>query len=275
MADSQSAAKAVTVDEVLASIQTLSTGASSKLRMWRRPDWQAIFAAIEEKADSFVEALIASTIGADEKVSETVTKSSAIIDVIKGRREKLALTSSTTDQIVGICKQILAFGAAGLALSVGFSDKIHNFSVPVQKIIVLTGILYVELVLLSLIVLVWYLLQAHFRYPFLYFEKIGNAWPFFYYASISREVNRSPVQGKRERLRAGAFYAEDFIRFSERCLSETPKQRLRTELQQYFLLISYQGYVQQFALRLANLFLYGLVGSAVSTLLIGLWSSVR
>lgn len=275
MPDSESTAKIATVDEVLGDIQALSANASSKLSMWRRPDWRTVFSTIEGKADSYVETLIASAVGADEKVSETATKSSALIDVIKGRREKLALTSSTTDQIVGICKQILAFGAAGLALSVGFSDKIHTFSVPIQKAIVLTGILYVELVVLSLVVLMWYLLQAHFRYPFLYFQKIGNAWPFFYYASISHEVNRSPVQSKKARLRAGALYAEDFVKFSDRCLKETPKQRLRAELQQYFLLMSYQGYVQQFALRFANLFIYGLVGATFSTALIGVWSTVR
>jgi hypothetical protein len=275
MADSQSLAKPATVDEVIASIEALCTEASSKLSIWCRPDWRAVLSGIDEKTDSCVDSLIAATIGTDEKASEAATKSSALIGVIKARRDKLALSSGSTDQIVGISQQILAFGAAGLALSVGFSDKIHTFSVPIQKLIVLAGILYVELVVLSLVVLVWYLLQTHFRYPFLYFRKIGNAWPFFYYASISHEVNRSPVQSRKERLRAGALYAEDFLKFSERCLNESPKQQLRAELQQYFLLMSYQGYVQQFALRFANLFIYGLVGATFSTPLIGAWSSLR
>jgi hypothetical protein len=262
------------LSDALSEIQRLGTDAA-KVWPWSRPDWESVFNALEEKASSYVDGLIGSTVSEDDKASEPASKTSLIIDVIKARREKLALTSSTTDQIVGICKQILAFGAAGLALSVGFSEKLHTLNTGIQKVIVLTGIFYVELVVISLVVLVCYLLQAHFRYPFLYFKKIGNAWPYFYYASVSREVSRFPIQTARKRVLAGKKYAEDFVRFAERCLNETPKDRLRTELQQYFLLISYQGYVQQFSLRLANLFFYGFVGAALSTTLIWVWSAVR
>jgi hypothetical protein len=261
--------------QALDEIEKLGTTICSQLKPWSRPDWETISEAIEQKASECVDSLVATSVGPDDGAEKSLPKAGALTEVIKGRREKLALTSSTTSQIVGICQQILAFGAAGLALSVGFSDKIHSFSVSAQKLIVLTGIFYVELVSLSLVVLVWYLLQAHFRYPFLYFKKIGNAWPYFYYSSISRNVNRAPIQGARARAEAGTLYAEDFVKFSKACLTETPKQRLRAELQQYFLLISYQGYVQQFALRLANVFFYGFVGAVVSTTLIGIWSATR
>lgn len=274
MADAPSVANTATgLSQVLTEIEALGTGVSANLHFWSRPDWETVFSPIEEKADTYVEALIGSTIGHSKKSQRLI--SSSMIEVIKGRREKLALTSNSTNQIVGICQQILAFGAAGLALSVGFSDKLHSFSVQSQKLIVLAGLFYAELVLLSLLVLIWYLLQTHFRYPFLYFKKIGNAWPYFYYASISRQVNRSPVQSAAERIRAGALYAQDFVKFSKLCLEETPRQRLRVELQQYFLLIAYQGYIQQFALRFANLFAYGFVGAALSTLLLVLWSMVK
>jgi hypothetical protein len=277
MAESQPATASLREpDNTLAEIEKLGTAVSTKLKLWSRPDWEHVFVSVEQKASEYVDTLITSSVGPDAVAEKPPPPPTAdFIEVIKGRREKLALTSSTTDQIVGICKQILAFGVAGLALSVGFSDKIHSFSIPVQKLIVLGGVFYVELVLLSLVVLIWYLLQAHFRYPFLYFEKIGNAWPYFYYSSISRTVNRSPIQTARTRVEAGTSFAKDFVKFSEACLKETPEQRLRAELQQYFLLVSYQGYVQQFALRLANIFFYGFVGAAVSTALIWVWSAAK
>jgi hypothetical protein len=276
MAEAKSTA--VSVDQsvqTLADIETLGTTISGQLKPWSRPDWEVIFESIEQKASECVDSLISSSVGPDEGPDKHPSKATDIADVIKSRREKLALTSSTTEQIVGICKQILAFGAAGLALCVGFVDKIHAFNAPTQKLVVLVGIFYVELVLLSLVVLIWYLLQSHFRYPFLYFKKIGNAWPYFYYSSISRNVSRSPIQGASTRAKAGTAYAEDFVKFSRSCLKETPNERLRAELQQYFLLISYQGYVQQFALRLANMFFYGFVGAFVSTALIWIWSTVK
>lgn len=219
-------------------------------------DWTAKFEPIEVETDKFVRQLI----------EEFPGRSDDLISIIKGRRERLSLSSGITSQIVSICQQILAFGAAGLALSVGFIDKIRQLSVPIQKSLAIIGIFYSELVLLSLVVLLWYMLQARFRYPSLYFENIGNAWPFFYYATIT-PVARAPIQTASQRFVAAAAYAKDFASFSEKVLKEEPKERLRAELQQYFLLMSYQGYVHQFSLRLASIFIYGFTGAVCTAAL--------
>jgi hypothetical protein len=116
--------------------------------------------------------------------------------------------------------------------------------------------------------LILYVLQARFRYPFLYFKNIGNAWPYFYYASISAETPRLLFPTRASHQAGGVLYGEDFVRFARHSIEETPAERARVELQQYFLLLAYQGYVNQFSLRLANWFLYGLVGVLLSTLVI-------
>jgi hypothetical protein len=219
-------------------------------------DWTVLFRPIEAVTDEFV----------NKSIEKFSGKYEDLINIIKGRRERLSLSSGITNQIIGICQQILAFGAAGVALTVGFIDKIKQFSVLVQKSLAIVGIFYSELVFMSLLVLIWYMLQARFRYPSLYFENIGNAWPFFYYATIT-PVTRAPIQTARQRFAASATYAIDFANFTEEVLNEDPKGRLRAELQQYFLLMSYQAYVHQFSLRLASIFTYGLIG-AVSTALI-------
>jgi hypothetical protein len=123
-----------------------------------------------------------------------------------------------------------------------------------QKAIVIAGIVYFELVLVSLLVLFFYLLQARFRYPFLSFERISNTWPWFYYASVSPEVPRAPVQTPRERFLAACLYGKDLVRFANNAVGETEQEELRVEIQQYFLLLAYQGYVHQFSLRLTNIF---------------------
>jgi|SRR5579885_756263 len=216
-------------------------------------DWTVKFQPIDAEADKFVKQLIDQFSG----------KPDDLINNIKGRRERLSLSSGITNQIVSICQQILAFGAAGIALTVGFIDKIRQLTVGVQKSLAIIGIFYSELVILSLVVLLWYMLQARFRYPFLYFDNIGNAWPFFYYATIT-PVTRAPIQTAEQRFAASVAYAKDFASFSEKVLREAPKERLRAELQQYFLLMSYQAYVHQFSLGLASIFIYGFTG-AVST----------
>jgi hypothetical protein len=188
-------------------------------------DWSKKFPRIEEVVDEFIESSI-------QGIPNDATD---LLNVIKDRRARLSLSSGITSQIVGICQQILAFGAAGLALTVGFIDKVRQFSIPVQKLLAIIGIFYAELVLISLLVLIWYMLQARFRYPYLYFDQIGNAWPFFYYALIT-PVSRWPIQFAKQRFNAATSYAKDFVKFTAKTLQETPKERLRDELQQYFLL---------------------------------------
>jgi len=79
----------------------------------------------------------------------------------------------------------LAFGGAGLAAALATANNIRNAGATIQSILALVGILYFELTIVSLILLIVYMLQARYRYPYLYLylDKIGNAWPFFYYAS--------------------------------------------------------------------------------------------
>lgn len=241
-------------------IEALATQQGSRVSWFS--NWSATFTAVEDLADQFVSMRVNQV---------TPEKAKEWIDIIRARREKLSLSSGITSQIVGICQQILSFGAAGVALTVGFMDKIKQFSVGVQKIIAIVGIFYFELILLSLLVLIWYMLQARFRYPYLYFDKIGNAWPFFYYASIT-PVCRSPIQLSTQRFEAATAYASDLVRFTDRTFAEDPVNRLHVELQQYFLLMSYQAYVHQFSLRLASIFMYGFVGALATAglLFIGL-----
>jgi hypothetical protein len=244
-------------------------------KWWKRNDWASLYKAAEDAADSYVDQLLKDFNPEESVGSEGKTKASCAVETIDARRNKLPLSSGTTDQIIGICQQILAFGAAGLALCIGFGEKLRTLGVVQQKLTVLAGIFYSELVVLSLFVLVYYFLQSHFRYPFLYFSKIGNAWPYFYYASISHNISRSPIQLASTRARDGVQYAIDFACFAKNLLNENATLRLRAELQQYFLLVAYQGYVNQFDLRLSNLFVCGFIGASAATAALAAVSLVK
>jgi len=250
----------------VAQIEQLAKQLRSEIGWWS-PNWPSTFSQIEKVADLCIAAHITAKIDLS-----TDTK---LLDSIKARREKLSLSSGITTPIIGISQQMLAFGGAGIALTIGFIDKVRRFEPIVQKSLAVVGIFYSELILLSLVVLILYMLQARFRYPSIYFDKIGNAWPFFYYAGIT-PVSRNPLQSSKTRFDASVAYATDFVRFCDRVLDETSQDRLRFELQQYFLLMSYQAYVHQFALRLASLFMYGFIGAvAAAGVMFGLiWGGV-
>jgi hypothetical protein len=236
-------------------IEAVAAANANKLGLFS--DWTQLYEPIDSLVDQIVRDILSGV--PENEIDKTIER-------IKGRRDKLSLSSGIKDKIVSICQQILAFGAAGVALTVGFIDKVRLFSPTVQKSLAIVGIFYSELILLSLLVLIWYLLQARFRFPYLYFEKTGNAWPFFYYASIT-QVARAPLQLPKTRFAASVAYGKDFVRFAKRIVTESPRDRLRAELQQYFLLMSYQAYVHQFSLRLANLFMYGFIGSVLTAVI--------
>ncbi len=241
------------VDRAIAAIERAAAESSRNVRRLTRNDYEVLFADIEARTEEFLQTAI-----------RNVAEPCHLTERIRKRRSYLALSTGITSEVVGICKQVLAFGAAGLGLSLGFADKIRLLTPSLQKAITIAGIVYLELVLVSLLVLIWYLLQARFRYPFLSFRRIGNTWFAFYYASVSAEVPRWPIQLPTQRYLAGKLYAEDLVRFTERVVTETETDELRFEIQQYFLLLSYQSYVNQFSLRLTNLFTYGFVGAVLS-----------
>lgn len=221
-------------------------------------DWKTSFKEIEDQVDRFLKENLG-------KLNEDKCKE--LIEIIKDRRNNLALSSDIYDQIIKLCQAILAFGAGGLGLSLAFVDKVIKFSPFVQKMVAIAGIFYVELLIVSLLSLTLYMFQARFRYPFLFFTKIGNSFPFFYYSSISPATPRSPFQTNKKFVKGSKLYAKDFTQFATKIVDENDKERLRNELQQYFLLISYQGYVNQFSLQLTNLFLYGVIGTMVSAII--------
>lgn len=124
-----------------------------------------------------------------------------IVEVVGKRRDALSQASEPSEA-VGICKQILAFGGAGIGLTVAFSDKLKTADEKTVKIVLILGTFYFELILASLLV---YLLQTRFLYPFVYLKKIGNTRPWFYTAAVG-DVARWPIQSARSRFKYRRFY---------------------------------------------------------------------
>lgn len=168
------------IDSALVAIEAIYREHYPNIPIIGWADYKELFNDIETRSDKFLYDL-----------ARLPSDSLKLTERIRKRRLNLSPSSEITDAVVGICQQILAFGAAGLGLSLGFADKLRLLNPGLQKAITIAGIVYFELMLVSLLVLIWYLLQAHFRYPFLSFKLIGNTWPSFYYGSISSDVPRS------------------------------------------------------------------------------------
>jgi hypothetical protein len=124
----------------------------------------------------------------------------------------------------------------------------------------------------------------------LYFSRIGNALPYFYYRAISPDTPRTIFQTAEEKMLSAKLYAKDlksFVQYmvpppvpvgqdasqeTESLKADRKRRIARDDLQQYFLLLSYQGYVNQYEVRMNNQFLYGLIASAIATLVLAIYT---
>ncbi len=209
-----------------------------------------------------------------------------LLEIIRYRRGMISTSAAYGNEVVSISKQILAFGGAGIGLVAAFSHNLAELPSPILKSLGVAALFYFNLIVLSLITILEFVWITRYRYPFLYFKRIGNTIPFFYYQAISPEVPRSEFQTSKEKLLASELYGKDLINFVRHLIpysEETPendeevqlrlrRREVRDELQQYFLLISYQGYVNQFEVRMNNAFLYGLIAAILSAVAVAVFA---
>ncbi len=112
---------------------------------------------------------------------------------------------------------------------------------------------------------------------------MGNAIPYFYYRAMSANIPYWFFQTKDNKMKAIEIYLNDLKKFTKYTVESVGdaqneesennlnalKRQAKDELQQYFLLISYQGYVNQYEVRINNYFIYGIVGSVASLIILG------
>jgi hypothetical protein len=219
-----------------------------------------------------------------------------LLEIIRLRRGLIDTNAAYSNEVVSTSKQILAFGGAGIGLVAAAAPKFAELPTLFVRVLSLSALLYLNLTFVSFWTILRFVLVSRFRYPFLYLRKIANTISFFYYQAISPNVPRSVLQTAKQKYDAVVLYANDFVQFTKHLIPGHPKsvpitgypqvEQLeasieagqadlrplrkvgRDELQQYFLLISYQGYVNQFEVRMNNGFFYGVIASIISTILI-------
>jgi hypothetical protein len=220
---------------------------------------------LEEQISEYIDESIEDWEGRDDCSLSDIRKE------LENRRDRLDLSSGITDEVVGISKRILGFGAAGTGLALAFYDKISQISFFQKQLIGALSISLLELVFISLLVLIMHLYYQRYRYPFLLSKEIGNFWQYYYYTSLSDDTI-SYIGGLSNTRKEILHYMKNYLSFFEKLKDESEKEKLRGEIQQYFLFIYYQAYSNQFSINIANTFLYGLFASVSSFLFMTLYS---
>jgi hypothetical protein len=248
-------------------------------------DYAAALENLEDGADRDLDKLLAEL--SEEELDYLLT-------TIRARRGLLSIGAAYGNEVVATSKQILAFGGAGIGLAAAFLQRLFEVPPFILKTVAVVALFYGNLILLSLYIIFSFSWQARFRYPFLYFKRIGNTVPFFYYQAISADTPKSMFQSGAVKYEAAKFYQDDLVKFiryhvdsvrSEEevapdsaddgspvrsSLLRAKRRIVRDEIQQYFLVVSYQGYVNQFEIRMNNHFLYGITSATAAALVIAM-----
>lgn len=221
---------------------------------------------LEQRAEREINRQLA---GLDSQSEDGKKDFEAFVESLAERRKGLSVKPEFTSEVVGVCKQILAFGAALLGLLIAFFPRLTELSSFWRSILGLAAVLTLDLTAISLLVMIWFFVQARSRYPFLYLNRLGNARPFFYYETLSRRRPYSPLPSNQGVVSSNKFYLADLVSFSDALIQETKDIHMRAkhELQQYYLLIVYQGYLDQYEMQLIHIFVYGSLASLAASLL--------
>jgi hypothetical protein len=191
-----------------------------------------------------------------------------LIDKIRKRRALLTIKPEFTPEVVGIAKQIIAFGGAGIGVVlVSGKGNIQN----VNALTAAVATFYLNITAVSMIILMWFFFQARTRYPWLYLEHLGNSSQYFYYNAAPLDYRYRPVYLRRrnQQIREALHkFLDSLDRFKTSTITETKRAELKNEITQYHLLMFYQGYLDQYEQQLTHAALYGFISSVFGAILI-------
>jgi hypothetical protein len=218
---------------------------------------------VDRRLDSYLNKIALTSVQDKVEIDKLIVR-------VRERRLNLHIKPEFTPEVVGVCKHILAFGAAGLGLAVAFSDNLDVVTDGWRRALIFVSLFYFNLTITSLLVLILFFIQARSRYPFLFLHHLGNRWPFFYYATLTPTQSWRPLLSPWGIYRSNITYMHDLIKMTKNVIAEDkePRMELKNEILQYFLLLRYQGYLDQYELQLVNTFMYMSSGSLLAAIVI-------
>jgi len=149
--------------------------------------------------------------------------------------------------------QILAVSLAALVVMIT-SDKLKTDSD--MELIMFGGaiVILVTFVISSLCTSFLFIRQGSFRYPFLKMKGLGtNQWKWFYYGNEEvQKINRNAIWPAEEAGKTHIPYLKGLKYFVESYKAESPKEEIRNNIQQLYLLQVHNYYKNKFYLQLTK-----------------------
>ena len=165
-----------------------------------------------------------------------------LTDKIEERREK----------IQNFSYQYLAILITATGFLFNYKDKIPNIEFYFIISIIITQIIS------SSVIIVFFIFQSKYRYPFLEIDKFSNQWKWFYYGNkFIAKINTNPFYSSKKETDT-----ENYLKGLNFVVNEYKNENLDTEIKsniiQFYLLQVHNYYKNKFYLQLFNIRKYSI-----------------
>jgi ABC-type multidrug transport system fused ATPase/permease subunit len=190
----------------------------------------------------------------NQEVKEMIQYYNRLTDDIEDRRNKIL--TFTTQYLV------ILLTASGITIS-----KQKELGELFWFIIVFFCIQIVS----SVIILIYYVFQSYYRYPFLKLKEYTNKWKWFYYGNEHiLKLDRNVFKESRDINKTSIPYLAGLKLFVSNFAKENEKDEIKDNIMQLYLLQVHNYYKNRFYLVLVNIQKWSFIWTAILLGLLGL-----
>ena len=113
--------------------------------------------------------------------------------------------------------------------------------------------------------------QISFYYPFI---DMAKTWRWFYLYTSSKNIPFNTRLNKNEKSQSRRLYLEGLAKYAQNTTQLDSKSELKQDVEQLYLLLVYEGYIDQFAMSTNDLLRRGIIISVTLSVILGIISVI-
>lgn len=177
-------------------------------------------------------------------------------DIKNNIRYFLDLTNSIEEkriQVQNFSYQYLAILITAIGLLFTFKNNIPF------NIYLFFNIILINESIFNIIIIIWYIIQSNYRYPFIEINEYSNQWKWFYYGNpyIKKIIDRPFFLNQKEKESSKNYYIIGLYYFTKNYIEENIISEIRSNLIQLYLVQVHNYYKNRFYLQLTKIRMVG------------------
>jgi len=205
----------------------------------------------EEELESLRERYNSLIDASDLDDKEILDRAAKCRDLIFHIHERIEYAENRRNQVAAVA---LAFLAGAIALFLASIIK----DIKVEEWVLFLRLAALALFGTSIVTLILYARQINFAYPFI---EVTRTWRWFYHYAISKDYKPPfhTYDSKSQRRKLQRLHLENMLSYAEKTVKMTPKEELKQDLEQLFLVIVNEKYKNAQLSHLRTVVTWGLI----------------